>query len=87
MTTITTTSLKNTTATASLLGGIPSTSMISTAENPATTTTTTIDCPSCGYDVRLADDDAQQRIISELEAQVRFLNKRAAETGRLFLSL
>ncbi|OJD16806.1 hypothetical protein AJ78_03049 [Emergomyces pasteurianus Ep9510] len=76
MTTITTT---NTKAITSLVGEIPSKPMLSTATATATTTTA-IDCPNCGYDVRSANDNAQQRI-SELEAQLRFLNTRAAETA------
>ncbi|EEH35578.2 hypothetical protein PAAG_06625 [Paracoccidioides lutzii Pb01] len=56
-----------------------------TATTTATTTTTTTTtatsgCPSCGFELRLDSDHAQRRI-SELEAQVKFLNKRAVETA------
>ncbi|OAX80426.1 hypothetical protein ACJ72_05238 [Emergomyces africanus] len=79
MTTIITTNFSK--AIATLVGEIPSTPMISTsATSTATTTTTAKDCPNCGYDVRYAGDDAQQRI-SELEAQLKFLNTKAAETA------
>lgn len=78
MTTITTIRSKTST-TAPVVGD-----MISTVAKRTTTTAAATDCPNCGYDVFLADDHAHQRI-SELEAQIRFLNKRAAETGRLRL--
>ncbi|EEH04330.1 conserved hypothetical protein [Histoplasma capsulatum G186AR] len=74
MTTITTIRSKTST-TAPVVGD-----MISTVAKRTTTTAAATDCPNCGYDVFLADDHAHQRI-SELEAQIRFLNKRAAETA------
>lgn len=79
MTTITTIRSKTST-TAPVVGD-----MISTVAKRTTAATTATDCPNCGYDVFLADDHAHHQRISELEAQIRFLNKRAAETGRLRL--
>ncbi|ODH48002.1 hypothetical protein GX48_05849 [Paracoccidioides brasiliensis] len=69
------------TTTTLLVGDTASMSITSIAAKTTTTTTTaTSGCPSCGFELRLDSDHAQRRI-SELEAQVKFLNKRAVETA------
>ncbi|QSS59850.1 hypothetical protein I7I51_04646 [Histoplasma capsulatum] len=73
MTTITTIRSKTST-TAPVVGD-----MISTVAKRTTAATTATDCPNCGYDVFLADDHAHHQRISELEAQIRFLNKTPQE--------
>ncbi|EDN09256.1 predicted protein [Histoplasma mississippiense (nom. inval.)] len=73
MTTITTIRSKTST-TAPVVGD-----MISTVAKRTTAATTATDCPNCGYDVFLADDHAHHQRISELEAQIRFLNKKSPQ--------
>ncbi|KAK2807992.1 hypothetical protein FQN50_005074 [Emmonsiellopsis sp. PD_5] len=86
MTTLTTAS---TTTTAALVGHGDGVNLLNKFKSmpmamPIAAPASAAGCPQCGFDLppthHDGDGDAQQRI-SELEAQVRYLNKRAAETA------